>query len=435
MADWSYDCRRVVLENGLTIVLLERPGLHNAAIAACVKTGSRGETPQTNGLSHFLEHMMFRGTQRYPTPFELNCAFESIGASVNGATTPELTEYTVSLPPDQLESALSLLADMLLSPRFSGLETERRIIIEEILEEVDEAGRPVDIDILSRGRLWPGHPLGLSVSGPAENVSRFALPDVEGHYLGQYVAGNTVLCIAGSVNGDRFLGRIPGLFRNMAAGPRAADGPSPSPSVESGCRHARRPGSQTQLRLAFRTPGLEDSLRCPVELMLRLIDDGMSTPLHRRVFEDTGLAYNVGADLELYRDTGALNIDAVASHNNISAILDEIITILTDLAAAPPDRSALDKAKNRAIWDTQSIQDYPGSLTAFFGAQEFCREASSLQERCDQITAVQPADISAAVQQVFFSGKGVLTTVGLLNRRQQATLEMKWEAFLRGGTP
>src|SRR5262249_3348301 len=145
--------------NGLRVVTVEAPHLHSALLAIYVHAGSRHEAPATMGVSHFLEHMFFRGSERFPDTVRMNASVEAAGGNLNGVTTREYACYDTPLHPDELEVGFEVLGDMLRAPRLEGVATERRIILEEMNDELDERGRDVDLDNLSKSLVFAGHGL------------------------------------------------------------------------------------------------------------------------------------------------------------------------------------------------------------------------------------------------------------------------------------
>src|SRR3989338_3891989 len=187
------------LDNGLRVLTLEMPSLHAAEIALYIRTGSRYETLETNGVSHFLEHMFFRGSQNYPSSFKLNSAFESIGEGLIANTFREFTCYWSKIDHDFLKEGTHLFGDVFTKPIFEEIETERKIIEIELLEDFDADGTPHDIDDISRPLIWPGNPLGFSVIGTKENIEKFKRDDLVSHYEKFYTPSNMLLCVTGHV--------------------------------------------------------------------------------------------------------------------------------------------------------------------------------------------------------------------------------------------
>ncbi|MBN1206111.1 MAG: insulinase family protein, partial [Myxococcaceae bacterium] len=193
----SFTPYRDVLPSGLRVVTIETPHLHTALLAVYVRTGSRHETAANNGVSHFLEHLFFRGSESWPDTVKMNAAVEEVGGNLNGVTTRDHGYYYTPLHPDHLGVGMEILGDMLTRPRLTDMEVERQIILEEMLDEVDEKGRDIDIDNLSKRVLFPQHPLAFKIAGTRESVSRLTHEQVREHFARHYVTGNMVVTAAG----------------------------------------------------------------------------------------------------------------------------------------------------------------------------------------------------------------------------------------------
>src|SRR5499427_8471246 len=192
-----YRVFRSRLPSGLRIVTVETPYLHTANLCLYVRAGSRYETNRTNGLSHFVEHMLFRGSSRFPDSYALNLAIEELGGTLYAETGRDYSLYQIPLHPRHAQRGLEILGDLFSSPAFRDIDLERQIILEEILEDLDDRGRNVNLDDLSRVVAWDSHPLGFTITGPLKNVRRFSVEDVRAHFGRFYGAENMVLCAAG----------------------------------------------------------------------------------------------------------------------------------------------------------------------------------------------------------------------------------------------
>ncbi|MBN2341615.1 MAG: insulinase family protein [Deltaproteobacteria bacterium] len=411
------------LQNGVKLISIQRSLQQTVHISVYVKTGSRFETTSQNGISHFLEHMIFRGTHTHRTAFSLNSAFEQLGATINGATTPDSTEYTLSVPKQNAMEGLMLLAQMMTTPHFNEIDTEKKIVIEEILEDFDEQGQCIDIDSISRQRIWANGALLYPITGTMDGVSQLTYEDVTQWFSTHYTSDNMVVCVSGDVTPPEFQSCLREQFSTVPNGNRNVVDPHLLAPAGASYLHIKKPGSQTQLRVAFRTEGLLHPTYPAIEILLRLIDDGMSTPLHRRIFEDRALAYNIGAELEAYEDTGVLNIDALASHENIHDIVFEAIDIVSQIQRGHFSEDELRKAKNRAVWDLESMQDYPGALNAWYGEQEMYRSAIHPCDAASTILRLTKNDILSAAAQIFTAANLFVTTVGMQSDKQQARLQ------------
>src|SRR4029079_14424896 len=162
------------LDHGLAVTTVALPHLHTAVCALFIKVGARFEVPDDNGLSHFVEHMLFRGTERYPTSLALNTALERLGSTLHAETGRDYTLFQLALEPDHVPAALELLGELLVRPRFSDIELERRLILEEINEDYDEQGVEINADDIARGLVFADHPLRQAILRPRDTTARVA---------------------------------------------------------------------------------------------------------------------------------------------------------------------------------------------------------------------------------------------------------------------
>jgi len=302
-------------------------------------------------------------------------------------------------------------------------------VAEEIREDLDENDAIVDIDYWSRSRLWKDDPLGQTITGSIENVMRFSLDDLKRWFDEKYVAQNMVVCISGATSAQQ-LETAKEFFKNIPSGKRAENVTTPTLSNLPKSLHISKPGSQTQLRIAFHAPGLLDEDCVATEILMRTLDDGMSTPLHRRIFEDLGLAYNINADIEAYKDVGAVNIDATCSHENVEAVSKEILQIILNLRDSDLPKDAIIKAKSRAIWNLRDFQDSPGGMSSWYGEQELFRDVKTLEEEAIEIEAIEQLQLTRVARRIFTPSNLLVTTVGVQNKEQQQKLKDIMSSFV-----
>src|SRR5512138_1782542 len=176
----------ITLANGLKVVAVQMHHLHSAELALYVKVGGRNDPPGKAGLAHFLEHMLFRGTEDFPTSLDIETAFEAIGGSINASTDEECTCFFSRIHPGQVPRGVEILSSMLLRPLLSDLEIEKRIITEEALDDLSEKGEDVNPHNLASLLLWPGHPLGEPTIGTLETIASFTSEDLRQHLEAYY---------------------------------------------------------------------------------------------------------------------------------------------------------------------------------------------------------------------------------------------------------
>ncbi len=410
-------------EGDLTFVEVCMPHLRRCSIAIYFRAGSRFESKDNNGISHFLEHMFFRGTKSHPSAYEVNYAIESLGATLFAATSPLSTEFELSLPSENLEQGIVLLSEIITEPLFADIDIERRVIIEEALEDYDEFGNSIDWDYLSRSRLWPEHPLGFSVTGPLKNIESFSYSDIKEYFEKYYIAKNAVICISGAFDPQKICNVTKQAFSKLPLIGEETILSSPPLGIGPNILHAKKKGSQTQIRLAFHAPGEKDKESIALSMLLAVLDDGMSTLLHRRIFDERGLAYNVSAGLDSYGDVASLDIDAGTSHDNVSEVVEQLLQLAVELKERPIKEEDLNKAKRRAIWSLEQLSDEPQAMNAWYGEQTLFHKAWSPSKRAAALLQISADDIMSIAQRVFKVHNLHLTTVGMVSKSTARQIE------------
>ena len=401
------------LRNGLSVVAVETPHLHAAAVGLYVRTGSRYETACNNGLSHFVEHMLFRGSAGFPTSFALNRAIEERCGMLCGETGRDYSLYQVQLHPSELDDVLCILGDLFASPLFSDIELERAIVLEEILEDFDERGQRVNIDDVGRGHAWPGHPLGFPITGPEENIRRFSRRDVLAHFRRFHGARNLVLAVAGPIENARIMASAERAFGGLPSGQRQIPRAAPKALPGLTFRSVRTDSAQVEVQILFRALPDKHPQYPALVALLRLLDDGMSTPLHYRVCDRKGLAYQVNAGLDPLGDTSLVEISAACGAEKLPELVDEILVILSELRDEPVSVAELAKAKRRYARDLEAGFDDVEGLCAWFGdSMLFYRPLRSPAERYRRIARVSGTQIQRVAKEILRPERLVATIVG-----------------------
>ena len=413
---------RAALPNGLCVITVPQPQLHSASVAVLVKVGSRHESGRDNGISHLLEHMLFRGSQRYPSAYTLNRAIEELGGTLHGATHADFTLFEVTLPPGNVQNGIEILGELFAHPSFNELTVEKRIVREEILEYLDDQGREVDPDNLSRQLMFGSHPLGMTITGSLENVEALEVKDLQEHMRRHYVASNMVLCVAGAVDERAVLRSALTHFGGMPTGAPSTAVPAPQHRASERLRSVASQGSQTDVRLSFPTFGTNDPRYLALELLVRVIDDGMSTRLHRRICEELGLAYEVFASLEPYEEAGVLDVGAAVEHSKTPIFVRAALGLLEELRDKLVGKQELEKAKRRYQWQLEAILDDAQALGAHYGQRALLGQEGHIGALREQIAAVTPADVRAVAREVLNRDGLHLTTVGMLDRTQRKSV-------------
>ncbi|MEM7433764.1 MAG: pitrilysin family protein [Myxococcota bacterium] len=416
-------CGTMTLANGLRVRLIPLPHLQSATVSCFVRVGSRYESPETNGLSHFLEHMLYRGTERHPKAHELNLAIERLGGTLDAATHVDFTSYDLTLPSETILEGTALLADVLQNPLLTELKTEKQIIREEILEELNEQGEQIDIDNVSRQLLYGDHSLGFTIAGPIDNLDAFDADDLQRHHRTHYTAKNTVLCVAGAFDEAEIKAVIERGFDPFRAG-AASDVGEWKPSTDRRrVSYVHESGSQTEVRLSFHTPGVRSPDAATFILLDRILDDGLSTRVHRTVCEERGLAYEAFSGQDTFEDCGVYDFGASVEHGKVPKLVDTLLELVESLANVAPTPEEIEKAKRRYLWDLRTVVDDPEDTSHFVGTSALFALPESLRTIADQVMAVTAEDVRRVVSDHLTPSKAHLTCVGVLEDSALESLE------------
>jgi predicted Zn-dependent peptidase len=416
------------LPSGMRLAIVPLPHAHQTVVWAELEVGSRYEQPAENGLSHFLEHMLFRGTPSLPTADAVALAIDDAGATLEASTSADTGTLSTCMPPESFDTVVPIFADVFAHPVYDALETERSIVREEILEDLDERGRMIDPDTLLAALAFGEHSLGQSIVGSLQQLERFDRDALAAHHARHYVAALTVLTIAGPVDPTRARDVILERFGQLPPGqPLGLTRPSPQSAPRF--RHVRHADSQTALRIGFRAPGSEHQDEPAVQLLMRVLDDGMSTRLYRRVCDQLGLCYDVSADYAAYRDVGLVTIAADAAHERASRVLDECLTIVQRLRDDGPTEAELDRAKRRHAWGLRELLDDPESLAEVVAESLVARRAPSLDDRLEEIRAVDLETVRRVAGEIFRPESLSVVAVGEDRRSRTAELRTRAEGF------
>jgi predicted Zn-dependent peptidase len=425
----SFELSDFTLENGLRVLVAPDRQRSRAHVALHVRTGSRYETPATNGLSHFLEHMIYRGTPRLPSAHAVNDAFERIGGYLYAATQTDFGIFSITLPEESLDAASALFGEVLRAPAFLDIEVEKGIVCDEILEDRDDDGREVDADNLSRGLIYPEHPLGYTITGDEAHVRSFDETMLRAHHTRHYIARGSVLTFTGAIDrkeAERLARRDFGALPEgewVSATPPSHDQSRPRVLL------VPNQSSQTDLRICFRAPSERAKERPALDLLMRVIDDGMSTRLYHRICDDQGLCYDVSAGYDGYEDDGVIDFAAGVQHKRVERVTREILGLVTELGAVGPTEEELEKAKRRHAWDLEAMLDSPDDLAGFLGAGALFGGVETPEARLASLAAVTRESVQSLARTIGDPKRLNVVAVGLLDARESKRLEETVMAF------
>ena len=404
--------QKSTLDNGLRILTSTMPHTPSVSVSFFIGTGSRYEKDPQAGISHFIEHLCFRGTARRPTAKDISTAIEGVGGILNGGTDRELTVYWCKVARPYLETAFDVLVDMLINSRFApeDIEKERQVIIEEINMSNDSPSQRVGM--LIDELLWPDHPLGRDIAGSRDSVSSISRKLMLDYLSGHYQPGNTVVAAAGDVQHEEIIKLVnQALARWIGLKPRAGylayeEKPFPRLRIE------KRDLEQVHLCLALPGLSLLHPKRFAIDLLNVILGDGMSSRLFTNIRDRLGLAYSISSFADHFLDTGAIIIVAGVETKNLEVAIKAIIEELANLKETVPE-AELSKAKEFSKGRLLLRMEDSRSVAGWMGGQELLtNRILTVDEVVSIIDGVTAEEIKQLASELLLGEKLRLAVVG-----------------------
>jgi len=417
------------LANGVHLLAVRLPSTRRQVLYAQLAIGSRFETTETNGLSHFLEHMMFRGTPNLPTSHDVALVFEQWGGMLAASTAADVGDWCVGVPAENFQHILRPFGEVLTSPLFGGIEVERGIVREEILETLDENGNCVEPEDLIRQVTFGSHPLGMPITGSVQRVESFTETQLRRHHQRFYAGGAFTAVSVGSLPPDQVLRQLEPVFGTLPSG-QAPAVEAPPEQTERRFHVVRHRASQTQVRVAFRAPGCFSTEEPAMDLLMRILDDGMATRLYHRICDQLGLCYDVSGDYECYLDSGLIELSAETGHERAEAVLLELLTLIRRLRDEPIPSHELVRAQSRFRWQMEAAIDSPGELAEYLALESRSANPRAPAERIAEITSLSSADLQNVARRWFRAENLNVVVVGNQSKAAQRKLQALVDAFV-----
>lgn len=405
--------RKKVLPNGLTLLMVPVKGAKSVMVDMFVKTGSRQETKTINGISHFLEHLFFKGSKKYPTAAELSHALDAIGAEYNANTGKEHTQYYIKAAKKHLPFIFEALTDMLQHPVFAPEEIEREkgVIIEEINMYEDTPMRHVE-DVLE-GIMWPAQPLGRNIAGTREVIRRISRQNILNYVKTFYQPRNMIVAVAGAYDRkffEKLAMRHWGSVENKKfpswVKARAAQ-KQPAVKVEP------KKTEQYHLAAGFRAYDHNHPDYVPQIVLATILGGGMSSRLFTEIRERRGWAYYVRATPTNYQDTGVFVIQAGVRLDSLRPVIETIVTELRKIKTQAVPERELNKAREYLKGTlTLSLEASESMLGWYLEQIAFRKQILEPQKTFEIIDRVGAADVRRVARDIFQAKKLSLAIVG-----------------------
>ncbi len=405
--------RITTLPNGLRVVVTTVPTAQAAAVSFWTQVGSRDETPTTNGLSHYIEHMLFKGTTRRPTAPEISEAIEGAGGGLNAFTTKEVTCYWNNLPFERAETGIEVVADMiqrsLLDP--AEIERERTVVQQEIRRSHDSPGSYVGE--LASLATYGDQPVGWPIAGSLETVGAMQRDDFIAHMQTFYTAENSILSVAGNLDPDRVIEVAAREFDALPSGARPVRPGAVAERPDNYIQIEERGIEQTNMALSVLGFGRRDPDRYAADLMNTALGRGMSSRLFKEVRERRGLAYSVGSGSTRYGDIGNVSVSAGVTREHQEEALQVILAELNRLVDEPMPAEELQRTKDYACGSFRLSLETPMSFAQRHGGQLLNEgEIEPADVTVERLRAVTAEDIQRVAARLFKDARYSLAVVG-----------------------
>src|SRR2546423_1336349 len=386
------------LDSGVRVVTEAVPSVRSIALGMFIGTGSRNEAPAQAGVSHFLEHLLFKGTTRFSS-VEIDQLFDGMGAEVNAGTGKETTSVYSRFLDQHLERALDVMADMVLRPAYPDIDSERQVVIEEIAMYEDEPSEKVH-DVLSEA-IFGDHPLGRPIIGTAEVIASVPVPDIAAYHDGRYGSSNLVVTAPGNLDPER---RVALAERLGPAPPGAVEPFEPAPAAAVAPRACFHPKQTEQYHLCLGAPGISrgDERRFVLRVLDTILGGSSSSRLFQEVREKRGLAYAVYSYSSQYVDTGQVGVYVGTRPDNVAKAMDVIAAELRRIATEPVDAAELSRAKENVKGRLAlSLESTLTRMNRLGGSVLMGIPVLSLDEMVDRIDAVGADDVAVLADELF----------------------------------
>lgn len=410
------------LKNGLRVVCVEMPHLHSAELAIYLKVGGRNDPPGREGLSHFLEHILFRGTAELPSSLAIESAFEIIGGAPNAATDAESTCYYSRVHPDNIKRGMEIFASMLMKPLLSGIEIEKRIIAEEAKEDLNEAGEEVNPDTIVSRMLWPRHPLGMPTIGTLESIAAIEQSDLKQHLGRFYVPSNAVLVVSGPVQNRAVLAAARDCFGGWHDKQLPAVNSVTLRRFSPQIRCVHDSDSQMNLQLAFLGFARDDRRFMALRFLRRILAGGGSSRLHLRLREELGIIYSVDGAIGAYDETGCMAFDLSTAPETLIHAVEAALEELFRITTTPVPGDELERVRNSYIFDLEFSRDSAYEMGGRYGWGELMGVVRSIEEDQCEARRITAADLQETARILFAPENLRLVAVGPWKRGMKKAL-------------
>ena len=408
------DIHRELLPNGLLVLSEEMRHIRSVSIGVWMKTGSRDEAPESNGISHFVEHMVFKGTTTRSAQ-DIARQVDSIGGNMDAFTGKETICFNIKVLDEHLPIALDIVSDLVLNPIFTpkDIVREKGVILEEIKMVEDNPDYLVH-EIFTQN-FWKDHPLGKPILGTKETVRSFEQEKLFDFYRQRFAPNNMIISAAGNLNHRNFVDLIHERFAALARVPNGFHQPAPAVTPRIITRN-KKSLEQVQLCLGVPSHPICYEKRYVSYVLNTVLGGGMSSRLFQKIREEQGLAYAIYSDLNPYRDTGCMTVGAGTSLESTTKVVDSVLAEFREMKSEPIPAEELRRAKDQLKGSLMlSLESSTSRMSNLARQQMYFERFFTMDETIEQIESVTADEVSQMARELFRPDQIAITVLGNLD--------------------
>ncbi len=415
-----YTYSKEVLPNGLRVIYLEMPHIHSVVMSAYIGIGSRHEEEKKSGVSHLLEHMLFRGTRHFGNSFELLQAIDDIGGESDAYTSPEHTAVIIQTHNRHLKKGLRILSDIILGGNFKpdDVETEKSILREEIKQFVDVKGDYVCIDDISFCLMWKDGSEGTPLFGDEKTIEILTAEDLTTYYKKFFVPENIVLCVSGSFKKELVAHLIHETFGNLQGKFLCQKPPLKTVQTEPKYLFKKSPSQTTSFKLCHKAYPYKHKNAIIMLLIADVLGGGISSRLPLSLREKLGLVYEITCYPTMFSDVGSIDIYTSTKKENFEKTMRAVMDEVHKLFHEGITEQELKRTEERVFSQTQLVMDSPLAMANWFGIEELLiapKIPDTPEKQAQKIRDIKLEDVHNAVSEIFVPEKRNFIVVGVYN--------------------
>lgn len=415
-----YNYRKETLPNGLRVVYLEMPHIHSVVMSAYIGIGSRYEEEKKCGISHLLEHMLFRGARSFGNSFELLQAIDNIGGESDAYTSPEHTAVIIQVHSSHLKKGLGILSDIILGGNFKpeDLETEKNILREEIKQFVDVKGDYICIDDISFCLMWKGGSTETPLFGDEKTITALTAEDLTSYYKKFFVPENIVLCISGSFKRELVADFINETFGNLQGKFLCQKPPLKVIQTEPKYLFKKSPSQTTSFKLCHKAYPYKHKNAIIMLLIADVLGGGISSRLPLNLREKLGLVYEITCYPTMFSDVGSIDVYTSTKKENFEKTVQAVMDEIQRLSHEGITEQELKKTEERVFSQTQLVMDSPLAMASWFGIEELLIAPAvpdTPEKQAEKVHNIKLEDVQHTISEIFIPEKRNLVIIGDFN--------------------